>query len=369
MNKKYIQLGVGILVSALFIWLAFHLGSISLSELWQALKKTNWLFAIPMVIITMASFYWRGIRWRLLLLPGHDIPASRLYPPLMIGFAFNNILPARAGELTRPYALMKQEKVPFTTGLLTVFVERIVDVVTLLVLLVLLPVYVKLDPTVSKSFGDLTINATWIEARMPALSVVSAIALLMLGTFMIPQVKNLYRAIIMALSPIPLKVRSKLSEIVESVSRGLECLKNPRVLTLVAIHSVIIWFSVAFSFQVMSWGFPGVTITFPQALAFLVVSCLVISIPSSPGFWGLYEFGGLIALLMMGVVPDTPEGNSAAFAFTAVVHFLQWVPITAYGLFAAGRLSISADDARAASEAPAAETIAGEQKSSTVTNE
>ena len=124
-------------------------------------------------------------------------------------------------------------------------------------------------------------------------------------------------------------------------------MKSVKAVALLAFHSIVIWFSVAFTFQLMSWGFPGVHINFGQALAFLVVSCVIISIPSSPGFWGIYEFGGMTALMLMGVVANNPEGQAQAVTFTMVVHFLQWLPITIYGLWAAGKLSVSATDAEA----------------------
>jgi hypothetical protein len=159
-------------------------------------------------------------------------------------------------------------------------------------------------------------------------------------SFLIPPVKNFYIWFLHILPFIPARIKTMLEGFIETFAKGFDSLKSAKAIFLTAIHSIIVWFSVAFSFQLMSWGFPGMQLSFGQALGFLVFTCVVITIPSSPGFWGLYEFGGKVALVLMGVVPNNAEGYSAALAFTIVVHFLQWLPITAYGLWAAGRLHV-----------------------------
>ncbi|MBI1292187.1 flippase-like domain-containing protein [bacterium] len=362
MNRKFLQLAIGLLVSAFFIWLAFRGGGVTLAQVGDAFAKTNWFWAVPFMALTMASFYWRTFRWKLILDPVVQVPAPRLFGPLMIGFAFNNIFPARAGEFARPFALARQERIPFIAAFSTIIVERIVDIVTLLVLLVLMPFYITLDPNVSREFvvqgRTIVLGAALIESSLPKLSIISLILLSGVVSFMINPIKDLYIEILELslrinkyLPIVPTVVVRKLCGFINDFAKGLEALKSVRVLLLVALHSAVIWCGVGFSFQMMSWGFPGIPVSYGQAMAFLVVTCVVISIPSSPGFWGLYEFGGMVALLMMGVVPDTPEGASQAFAFTLVVHFLQWVPITAYGLWAAGKLSISSDSLQAAESA------------------
>lgn len=352
MNKKYLQLIIGIAVSLFFIWFAFHAGGVTFKEIGDALKSTNWWWGIPFMVITMASFYWRGFRYQILLESVKKIPVHRLYPPIMIGFAFNNILPARIGEFVRPVALAKSEKVPFGAGLSSVVVERVVDVFVLLFLLIITPYIVTLDPEISRTLtiggNDFNISASWLESKMPILSLFALILLAGLVSFLIPPIERLYILILEKLPLLPQGIREKLIHFVGSFSKGCDCLKSPKAIVLITIHSLIIWFSVAFTFYMMSWGFKGVEMNYYQSLVFLVTTCVVISIPSSPGYWGIYEFGGMVGLMMMGVVPDTPAGASLGFTFTLVIHFLQWLPITAYGLWAAAKMSISASDAEAA---------------------
>ncbi|MEO8377010.1 MAG: lysylphosphatidylglycerol synthase transmembrane domain-containing protein, partial [Candidatus Sumerlaeota bacterium] len=327
-----------------FIWLSFK--NVKLGDLLAALKSANWWYAIPVMGLTMGSFYWRCFRWQILLEPVKKIPAARLYPPLMIGFAFNNIFPARAGEFARPLALTKSEGVPYATGFSTVILERVIDVITLLVLFIAMPYYMTIDPSVKETYKlggrQIVIDAEWLRHATKSISVVAVVLMLGLGSFLVPAIKRLYISILEKMPLIPAVVKEKLTGFIESFTSGIQSVKNPKAIVLLAVHSLIIWFSVAFSFQLLSWGFPGVNLNFGQSLAFLVVTCVIISIPSSPGFWGLYEFGGLTALLLMGAVPNDDAGRSQALAFTTMVHFLQWLPITIYGLWAAGKLSVKA---------------------------
>lgn len=347
MTKKHVQLLIGFAVSAVFLYIAFK--PVNWTQMGEAFKATNWLLGILMMAVTMASFFWRAIRWKIFLAPVKDIPATRLYPPLMIGFAFNNIFPLRVGEFARPLALAKSENVPYGAALSTVVLERIVDSLTLLALLIAVPLMITLDPTISMAvpgFKDLSIGAAWLQSRMPLISLAAGILMAGAVSFLIPAVKNLYLKILDLLPLIPPGIKEKLAGFINSVAEGFSSLKSPKAIILTVVHSIIVWFSVAFSFQLMSWGFPGVALSFPQALAFLVVTCVVITIPSSPGYWGIYEFGGAVALILMGIVPNTPEGQTKAVAFTMVVHFLQWLPMTVYGLWAASRMGLSAGDAQ-----------------------
>ena len=349
MTKKHVKLLIGFVVSAIFLYIAFK--PVDWSQMWTAFKATNWFLGILMMAVTMASFFWRAIRWKIFLAPVKNVPATRLYPPLMIGFAFNNIFPLRVGEFARPLALTKSEGIPYGAALSSVVLERIIDSLTLLGFLIAVPMMIKLDPTITmavpiKGLEHISVSVAWLQSRMPLISILAAVLMCGAISFLIPPIKNLYLKILDLLPLIPPGIKEKLAGFVNSVAEGFSSLKSPKAIVLTIVHSLVIWFSVAFSFQLMSWGFPGVSISFPQALAFLVVTCVVITIPSSPGYWGIYEFGGMVALIMMGVVPNTPEGQTRAVAFTMVVHFLQWLPMTVYGLWAASRLGLSAGDAQ-----------------------
>ncbi len=345
MKKKSVQLAIGLVISVFFLWLAFR--NVDVGELVGAFEKTNWLWAIPFLLITIGNFYYRSIRWRILLGPAKWVPSSRLFGPLMIGFGFNNIFPARAGEFARPLALMKQDDVPYGAGFSSVLLERLVDMLCLLALFILMPLYFRIDPNIEQELWGFRLDAGRLEELSWSMSLMALVLTGGLLTFLIPPVKRFYLSVLHWLPLIPAFIKEKLESFVHSFTTGLSTIKSPFLVTMVAIHTLVIWGTIALSYQVMSWGFPGFEITFAQAVGFMVVTCVAISIPSSPGYWGPFELGGMVALMMVGV----PEGP--ALAFTMLVHFLQWGPTTLIGLFYAGKLHVSAKEAEhLAEEAP-----------------
>ncbi len=352
--KKYIQIVVGIAISLAAIAFPFIVGWVKFADLWAAVVATNWWIAAVATVVIVASFYWRVFRWRILLAPVKDIPSHRLFGPMMVGFGFNNILPMRAGEFARPLALMKQEKVSYAAAFSTQIVERLTDMIVLLALLVAMPLYITLDPSISMEFDvggtKVALSVAWIDSMLPKFSVFALVLLCGIGSFLVPPVKKLYIRAVRAVPFFAPAMQEKIVAVIESFTKGFDSLKSPRAVAMVSLHSVIVWLALAFGFQVFSWGFPGASMTFQQAVAFLLVTSIAVSLPSSPGFWGVYEFGGMFALVLMGVVTNDAAGMSAAFAFTLVVHFLQWAPTTVFGLMAAAKLSISAGDAEALAE-------------------
>lgn len=136
---KYI---IVIAATAFLIW--FSLQGIQVGEgqdktdyllhTWQMANK-GWL--LLMAVLAVASHVVRAERWRMLLVPtGHKTKLSYSFLSLMIGYLINLVVP-RGGEVSRCYNLYKLDKTPVEISFGTVVVERIVDVLCLLVLMIL----------------------------------------------------------------------------------------------------------------------------------------------------------------------------------------------------------------------------------------
>jgi len=128
-----------------FIFLGLVLWQTNLSELGGALSSANYLYVIPAAFCTLISYILRTIRWRRILLPTRSIPARRLFPVLMIGFMANNVLPARLGEFVRAYSLGQKESISKSLSFATIMLERLLDGVTLVVILALISLSVPLQ--------------------------------------------------------------------------------------------------------------------------------------------------------------------------------------------------------------------------------
>jgi len=138
--KTALQYTFIIAITAALIW--FSLRGIQVDEnenkfdflvrMWKQADK-GWL--LVMAAIALLSHAVRAERWRMLIAPaGYKTKFSYSFYSLMVGYFVNLIIP-RGGELSRCYNLYNLDKTPVETSFGTVVVERIVDVICLLILI------------------------------------------------------------------------------------------------------------------------------------------------------------------------------------------------------------------------------------------
>ncbi|NOG40767.1 MAG: flippase-like domain-containing protein [Planctomycetes bacterium] len=131
LSKKNILFILSIIASIVCTWLFIR--NIDWLLLKNALRDANYWFIIPTLILTLLVYVIRAIRWRGLLSHIKSISVINLLSVTSIGFMANNILPARVGEVLRPFILTKKENIKFSTSFATVIVERIFDMLGLII--------------------------------------------------------------------------------------------------------------------------------------------------------------------------------------------------------------------------------------------
>jgi uncharacterized membrane protein YbhN (UPF0104 family) len=127
-------------VTALLLW--FSLRSLNLGEdqnkgqfLWNTWLRSNKTYLFVMALVAMVSHVIRAERWRMLMVPtGHRVALSSSFLSVMVGYLINLVIP-RGGEFSRCINLQQLEKTPVEISFGTVVIERIVDVMCLLILL------------------------------------------------------------------------------------------------------------------------------------------------------------------------------------------------------------------------------------------
>src|SRR4030043_1286303 len=129
-SMKRWQIWFGILISAIFLYLVLR--KIDYPQLWQILKSANYWWLIPGVAVYFVALWGRSWRWHFLLRPLKAIPTPTMFPIVTMGYAFNNIFPARAGEILRSVVLKHEEGVPISASLATIIIERVFDGIVML---------------------------------------------------------------------------------------------------------------------------------------------------------------------------------------------------------------------------------------------
>ena len=338
-NHLIISLVAGIALSAAALYFAFR--NVPLNELVHYLKSINYLWMFPAVILVMISFFIRALRWQFILASNHKIKIWRAFHPMMIGFMINCVLPGRLGEFARPAILQKNEKVPFATGIATVAAERVFDIMALIVFAVITLTAIEIDPQAEIVFGDFRLNRATMEILFNRSIILGALLVAAIIGVSIPIIRRgMHWAILKVPSlvffageslkaKIVQKVCHPLIRFVDNVASGFDLIKYPKKILVCALYSCCVWVSAAFSWYVFSLGSPGIHLSYTEIYAVMVIVCLFIALPSVPGFWGLWEAGGVFALSIFGV------STKAAAGFTLANHGVQMFPVIIVGFISA----------------------------------
>jgi uncharacterized protein (TIRG00374 family) len=339
MNKKLItSLVLGALLSGLTLYLAFR--NVPVDRLLHYLSIINYWWIGPTVILVLASFALRVVRWQIILRQAGGVSYWQAFHPLMIGFMMNCVLPGRIGELARPVILKRNENIPIATGLGTVAAERVFDFIMLIGLLVLISGTIAGRP-------DLTVECFGVHLTSQRLTAAawmmigSSIALLIfLALITVPGSRRLFKGMILAIAkPLSAKDHSAgrlvkrftdfLLKIMDNFAVGLEMVRNPgRLLGCIGL-TIVIWGLAVLTYPIFALGCPGITLNITGWTTVMVVICFFIALPSVPGFWGLWEAAGVFALALFGVA------EKDALGFTLVNHAAQVFPVIAVGLASA----------------------------------
>jgi len=131
MTRRWIALAVGIVVSAVFLYIGLR--DANLAAVWDIITRAHVLWLIPGVVVYFLAVWGRTWRWHYLLRPIKPISLSTLFPIVVIGYMGNNVYPFRAGEVIRAYILKRSENVTVTASLTTIVVERLFDGLVMLI--------------------------------------------------------------------------------------------------------------------------------------------------------------------------------------------------------------------------------------------
>ena len=338
-NHLLISLTVGIALSVAALYFAFR--NVPLGDLIVYLGSINYVWVIPATFLVLLSFFIRALRWQFILASTHKIGIWPAFHPMMIGFMINCIFPGRLGEFARPAILQKKEKVPFGTGIATVAAERVFDVAALVTFAVITLTAIDINPEVQIVFGNFQLNRATLEILFNRIILMGILLMIGMIAVSIPSIRRAIHQLILALpllfifasettkTKIRVKACEPLTRFVDNIAKGFTLVKHPQKIIICSIYSLLVWIIAAFSYYVFSFGSPGVQLTFTEMFAVMVIICLFIALPSVPGFWGLWEAGGVFAMSLFGTSSDVAAG------FTLANHAVQMFPVIVVGFVSA----------------------------------
>ena len=306
---------LGLLIGAILLILVMM--RVEWSEMRQVLVDCEPLYVLPIVGTMLIHYVFKGLRWRLLLGARAKVPRGLAVRLTYVGYFMNNLLPARMGELGRPYLLsLNVPNMPFSFALATLFGDKMFDLVLLVMCLAISFVVVPLPQSVVQGM----IAATTVCCVILAIGVVASWwhgsvrerqdkdnQLLQVMRRRWPYGERVYRLLL-------------------TFAEGLSAVSSPRLLLLAFGHSAL-----SFAFLlVTTWCCMAMVGIEADALTCLFVMGMVglaFLIPGPPTNAGNIHFFGTQALLLLGVAE-----LEQAFAFSLITHLNQVVTVSMAGV-------------------------------------
>lgn len=325
----------GLAVTVVLLWWALR--GVSFGAVWAQIRQGDPVLLTAAVAIATFGFVVRALRWKVLLAPVRaDTPLRSRFAAVSIGFMANNVLPARVGEFARAYALSRLEPISASAAFGSLVVERFLDGVVLLLLLVL--------PTLSPGFpstGALSHGLGGAVLR----GGIGAVAVVMAGLVVMAVWPSAFvRTAEKVARRLPSSVARPAIDALEALLDSIAVLRSPRLLLLGLAWTAGFWLFHGVSFWLGMRAF-GIDTGLVSAWFTEAVVGFGVAIPSAPGFIGTFHAAANFALSDVYGVEET---RALAFAFG--YHFGGWVPITLIGLAYAWRLGLSLGDVGASEE-------------------
>ncbi len=307
-GRAFVILGAAI--SAVALWLALR--RVSFDDVWTSLTDAHWVWVLPCLALTYVTLLLRAVRWRHLFLEHGRVSTWESAKAVNVGLLFNNILPSRAGEVPRIFALSRRTGISKVEIGGTIIVERCLDVLVIAVAALIAWPFLPDD--------------SWIQALCVICGAI--VAGFVVLTVVLVTFRQRARGVALALlRRLPLVSDERAAALTASLSRGVHIVANPRRLALALGFSTLIWTAATFSVVALLPAF-DIPVTTSTAILVIVATSLALTGPATSGGLGVYEAAVQASLVAVGVTAST------ALSFALVLHAINFVPICLTGVLA-----------------------------------
>jgi len=311
-------------------------------DIWRALveivrARPDWLaLSLASMFVNLVI---RSLRWQYLLEPLGRTSFANAFRATAVGFAASSVLPARAGEVIRPYFLARQTRqsstarMSATGAFATIILERLLDVVTVLVLLAS---YVFIFGRDLRQTNPLIFaGVQWAGATAAAGSLGALVVLFVLAG----DPARLGRTMRRLEQVLPSAFAGLVARIAEKFAHGLGAIRRPSRLLVALALSFPLWLTIAFGIWAVAIAF---RFTVPFTGSFLLIALLVIGVAvPTPGAIGGFHEAFRVGVTMFYGAPD-----DAAVGAAIVLHAFSIGPALLLGLFFAAQEGLNVSGMR-----------------------
>jgi len=298
------------LLTAVFLYFAFK--GVDLAKAFELMGHVSIPYLIVFVVVFFLSHYFRAVRWRIIASSvKNDISVLNSLGATMIGYGVNCVVP-RLGEIYRGLFLARWEGISRTSMLGTIVVERIIDLLSLGISIII---------SVMIYSGDLYKDVDWLKSALIfGLTVIFGIIILLY--FIVRFKEKFYNAIVKFIGKFSASLAEKSAEAFHTLTVGFASLRTWKSYVLTFIFTVLVMLAYGYNSYVGFYllGMNEIqTVTFGMAWILMTISAFGIIIPT-PGGTGSYH---AINILVLTTLFSFGQDISAAYAI--LTHMISYV--------------------------------------------
>ena len=302
------KLIIGILLSVLLVYLSLR--GIDFQAVLDGLQKIDSRYVYPVVFLLLMMQVVRSIRWGILLAPLGKVAQLPLFSVTSVGFMAIVAIPARLGELARPFLIARRSPIKMSGALGTIFVERVFDSLTVFGIFIVALFLTPLPP--------------WL-VQSSMIFLVITLAILVFIVFMLLRREACLALINPLIGRLPARYAQMINDLIHHFIDGFQIITDGKRLLMVAFLSVLFWMIDLLTIYLMLQAF-HIHLPLVAVCVLLIVLMIGIAIPAGPGFVGNWHFFCILGLSIYGI----PKAEALTFAI--FYHFLSIGIIVLLGL-------------------------------------
>jgi len=307
-TKIATKLAISLLVGGVCLWLAAS--QVDSAELLSALSGFSLPYLFPLVGISLLIQVFRAWRWRIELSPIEDLPFSLTWQVVAVAYMMINVLPFRLGEPVRPLLMSWKSGIPVPAIVGNWVFEKMMDTAALVLFIHIALVVNDLPDWAHKASSG---------------SLVAFCSLLFIVVGFWLGGERFFNATLGRL--LPAGARAWFLRVLSSARDGLQILPNKRLVGVVFLVTLGLWFLPIVSSYVLMLAF-DLQLPFAAALVVFVAIGVGTALPSPPGMVGVFQIASVVALGLFGV----PKAE--ALAYGILLNAVQFFTLVAQGLVA-----------------------------------
>jgi glycosyltransferase 2 family protein len=311
---------LGVLAVVVAVLLIRWLRGFDWSNFFSAFKNVDWRWLAVSLVLLLLTYFVRALRWAVMLRPIRDKPGLwNITSATVIGFT-SIVLLGRPGEIVRPYLISVKERVPFSSQMAAWFLERIFDLMSVLLIFGIALTRLPAGLHLNESLQWILKAGGYLAASLGALCIILLVAF---RNFAVPA----QRRILSGVTFLPEKVQARIAKILTAFVEGMKCTHNRRYLALIVGYTVLQWAIIVLGNYCLFRAVPATaSFSVDNVMIFLGFAAFG-SMVQLPGIGGGVQIASVVILTQLFHIHKEP-----ATAIAVLIWLNSWVAIVPFGL-------------------------------------